>query len=605
MMHPQSQAEHPVEDFDVRPQAIERWLKELPRGSVGKTSELIFKALQNIDSQELKGTDRLRVLETMRDSVHYVTSNMNKHVTGVAYPLPDKIMRIASACQTIYDNMAQGYTKVFHDLQKQNSLFVDNKILTTAVHRSIVFIEHSLLITYEVYSAFYHDYWEQLHELYQYAELHKLTDSPVHDPLVQPKYKSSIKNEYIRTLLLYLAEPYHLRAGEINDVHHHLKQWSGLCELEKVKSGSELMETKLPIVELDGDRPPKLAVNGKHNSAIENCRILNTDKLIHTLKKEHKHLSKNRPSLAKQIANDKVSISLFRRLIESWGHTRQRRFPRQLLNDKVNVTVGLHHTHMQLMYEQHLKTTEQNRDTYSGFHQPKSGFEQIEIKSVEDEHSDVWSTVYAWANTISPKSEQQSKRSQQAKDKQTKSIVDYRVKQDNWTLSNESAEGFGLIVTENPSNKIQVGEIISVQRKNSNERSVGLVRWMKARGGTGIEMGVMLLAPSAIPVGLIFDDPTGGDYVIDRGLILPLMQVLNRPESLLSFSRQYKPGDVLRINRPGSDNIRIKLIKLIADNGAVSQYLFTRIENTLFENKDSVSAASSDDDRFSDIWQSI
>ncbi len=605
MAYPQSQAEQPLEDFDTRPQAIERWLEELPRGSVGKTSELIFKALQNIDRQELKANDRFRVLEAMRDSVHYVTTNMNKHITGVAYPLPDKVMRIASACQTIYDTMTQGYMKVFHDMQKQNSLFVDKKNLATAVHRSIVFIEHSLLITYEVYSAFYHDYWEQLHELYQYAELHKLTDSMVHDPLVHAKFKSNIKDEYLRTLLLYLAEPYHLRPGEINEVHHHLKEWSSLCDLEMIKSESELVDRHLPVVELDSDHPPKLAINGKHTSSIENCRLLNTDKLIKTLKKQHKQLSKHRPSLAKQIGNEKISISLIRRLIESWEHTRKRRFPRQQLNYKVNVTVGLHQTHMQLMYEQHVKSTEHDKNAYSGFTQIKSGFEQIEIKSVEDEHSDVWSTVYAWANTICPKTEQQAKATSSAQNNQAKSIVDYRVKQDNWTLSNESAEGFGLIATENLTNKVQVGEIISVQRKNSNERSVGLVRWMKAKGSTGVEMGVMLLAPSAKPVGLISDDPAGGDYVIDRGLILPLMQLLNRPESLLSFSRQYKPGDVLRLNRPGEENVRIKLIKLIADNGAVCQYLFTRIENSLFESKDSVSPTSNDVDRLNDIWQNI
>jgi len=594
----------PADDFDARPQAIAHWVEALPRGSVGKTSELIFKALQNIDSQKLKAGDRFRTLELLRDSVHYATNNMNKHISGVAYPLPDKVIRIASACQTIYDNMAKGYMKVFHSLQKQNSLMVDKSMLTTAIHRSIVFIEHSLLITYEVYSAFYHDYWEQLHELYQYAELHKLADISVADALVQAKHKSRITDEYLRTLLLYLAEPYHLRPGEINEVHHYLGSWAGLCQLEKMKVDATLAETSLPVIELDSDQPPKLATNGILISKIENCRIINTDQLIQTLKKEHAQLKKIRPSLSKQIGTHSLSISLQRRLIESWEHSRQRRFPRQHLNNKVNVTIGLHQAHMQLMYEQHLKITEQDKHAYSGFHQ-KPAFETIEIKSVEDEHSDVWSTVYAWANSICPESEQRAATTRSAANNKSQSIVDYRVKQDNWTLTNESAEGFGLISTDNLSHKVQVGEIISVQQKNSTERSIGLVRWMKARGKNKIEMGVMLLAPSAKPVGLIIDDPATGDFVIDRGLILPLMQVLNQPESLLSFSRQYKPGDVLRINRPGMENARIKLIKLIADNGSVSQYLFTRIENSLFDHSASSPTKEKDSDRFNDIWQNI
>ena len=596
-------------DFDTRPQAIEHWVSVLPRGSVGKTAELISKALQNIDSQKLKASDRFQALELLRASVYYATSNMNKHIDTVAYPLPDKIIRIASACQSIIDHMAQGYMKVFHDLQKQNSLLVDKKMLTTAIHRSIIFIEHSLLITYEVYSAFYHDYWEQLHELYQYAELHKLEDVTVHDTGVQAKQKSSIADEYLRTLLLYLAEPYHLRPGEINEVHHHLKVWAGLCHLEKMNPDVEQTEIALPVVELDSDRPPKLAINGTFSSSIKNCRLLNTEQLIHHLKEQHAQLIKNRPAVNRPPGNNSLSIGLLRRLIESWEHSRQRRFPRQTVNERVNVTIGLHHTHMQLMYEQHLKITEQDRGSYSGFYQ-KSAFESIDIKDVENEHSDVWSTVYTWANRISPKSEQRTN-ANHLFGHNPKSIVDYRVKQDNWTLSNESAEGFGLISPENLSAKIQVGEIISVQQKNSSERSVGLVRWMKERGKNKVEMGVMLLAPSAQPVGLIVDDHATGDYVIDRGLLLPLMRILNRPESLLSFSRQYKPGDVLRINQSGIKNTRIKLLKLIADNGTVSHYLFTRIENSLFNKGHPLSSGQSessepaDADCFSDIWQSI
>lgn len=594
--------------FDIRPQAVERWLRELPRGSVGQTGQLVFNALQDIQRQDIKANDRFRVLEALRDSVHYATSNLNKHVYGVAYPLPEKVMRIASACQSIHDSMAQSYLSVFHDLQKQNSLFVDKRMLTTAIHRAIVYIEHSLLLTYEVYSAFQHDHWEQLHELYQYAELHKLTQLTVYESLGHPKKKSNISQEYLRTLLLYLAEPYHLRPGEINEVHHHLEHWSELCTLLKVTSDSELIENQLAIIDLNNDQPPKNNLNNNHTISAEHCRLLETKKLIKTLKKERKQLIKDKPSLNKLIVSDTPSISLLRRLIESWEHTRQRRFPRQTLNAPVNVTIGLHHAHMQLMYEQHLKKTEQNKNAYSGFHQ-KHGFEHIEIKAVENEHSDVWSTVYSWANSANPKPNPQLTATRDSNKNQPESIVDYRVKQGNWTLINESAEGLALVCPENLSSKVQVGEIISVQRKNSTERSIGLVRWMKARGKTGIELGIMLLAPSAKPVGLIVEDPEKGDYVIDRGLLLPLMSALNRPESLMSFSRQYKAGDVLRINQPGKDNVKIKLVKLIADNGTVSQFLFTWI-NTGVKNAlpdhDATSTSEHDDhDQFSDIWQSI
>ena len=102
-----------------------------------------------------------------------------------------------------------------------------------------------------------------------------------------------------------------------------------------------------------------------------------------------------------------------------------------------------------------------------------------------------------------------------------------------------------------------------------------------------------------------YDTIEKGDYVVDRGLLLPLMQALNRPETLLTFSRQYKPGDILRINRPGKENVWIKLIKLIADNGSISQYLFTQIESALVSGEEERKTSPDYHDRFSDIWSSV
>ena len=425
-----------------------------------------------------------------------------------------------------------------------------------------------------------------MHELYQYAELHKLTRTNISDALVHTRKKSNIQTEYLRTLLLYLAEPYHLRPGETNLVHHQLEQWSKLCSLKKAKSERELKESRLPVIALNSDQPPKLCAHNSKKISLEHCRIIDTSKLVEKLKDDRKELIRQQPARSKQISGSAPNSSLLRRLIESWEHSRQRRFPRQVLNEPVNVTIGLHHAHMQLMYEQHMENSKNGEPQDFA----ASAFESIEIHDINQEQSDVWSAVYTWANSFDNPAAQDLLDTEEAAESDN-----YRVRQDNWTLSNESAEGCGLICPKNLSTKVQVGEVISVQRENSEQRSIGLVRWMKARGNSGIELGVKLLSPSAKPVGLILDDPAEGDCVIDRGLLLPLMQVLNRPESLVTFSRQYKPGDVLRINQPGLENNRVKLIKLIGDNGAISQFLFSRMEEMTEEQPE----------RFGEVWENI
>ena len=156
--------------------------------------------------------------------------------------------------------------------------------------------------------------------------------------------------------------------------------------------------------------------------------------------------------------------------------------------------------------------------------------------------------------------------------------------------------------------RIQVGEIISIQRKDSSNRAVGLVRWIKAYGINGIQIGGMLLSPSAVSVGISRIDTENdmANQIIDRCLLLPLMTSLHRPDTILTFSRQYRSGDVLMLNKPGEKPDRIRLEKVSADNGIISQFTFTPIEqqHTQPEQSDSVEN-SSGLNYFDDIWQRL
>ncbi len=594
MLMPQL-ANNQSSQIDLRPQKIGNWINSLPRGSVGKTSELIYKALLEINRQEMKATDRFRVLESLRESVHYVTENMSSHLNGTSYPLPEKLVQIANACHSIYNNMTSGYYRVFDEIKDQNILFVDKGMLNTSIHRSINYLQKSLLLLYKTFSASHHDYWEQLHKLYRYAEDNRLTKNSVTDELQTNKRKTTINDEYLHGLLLYLSEPYHLRPGEIEEVNQHLKQWHHLAVLNKISDPSELGANKdLIIVELDQNDPPTTLGKSPLIKDLQNCRILDASKLLEQLNQqitdriEQKNPGNSKPEMGL------IRINLLRRLIESWGQTKKRRFPRNNLAEKVNITIGLHQTHKQLVYEQHIKHLDTNKDIYSGFF-TKPEFEVNEVVDVNKKDSDVWSTVYNWTNsdvtdvdTASPSQ---------------KRITELRVKQENWTLLNESAAGFCVMSVEKQSNKIQVGEIISLQRKNSNQRIIGLVRWIKAYGDCGIQIGGMMMAPSALSVSVSLVNTDKQDKVIDRSILLPLMPMLNQPETILTFSRQYKNGDVLELTHPDRKTSTIELGKLIADNEIVSQFLFTHIE----KNKSDNGADDIDElaDNFNDIWQSI
>ena len=587
--------------IDFRPQAVESWVRHLPRGSVGKTSELIYKALHQISEQQMRPADRFRVLESLRNSVEYSTANMLKHIEGARNPLPDKAILISNALHAIYNYMTQGYRTVFVEMKKQNFLFIDKNILATSLHRAIRYLQQSLFLIYQTYSAFHRDYWAQLHELYTLAEQSKLTDTTIGDETLQTKRKSTIENEYIHALLLHMAEPYHLRHGEITEVNRHLERWNHLPVLSTIDDVSELTKSEvLFIIELDQDQPPLVANKEMVTSDITECRILDNSRLLRTVKDELLRLTEQKKSKKGRANEDSISITLLRRLIESWGQTQKRLYPRSSTIEKVNITVGLHNTHMQLQYEQQIKNVK-TVNNFSGTY-TKPEFETIEVKDVNAQHSDIWSAIYAWTNIDTSSTKRPAPGPQQADPTD--------VTQENWTLLNESAHGFCIMSVEKQETKIQVGEVIGLKRAGADNRSVGIVRWIKAYGNKGIQIGGMLLSPLAISVGISRANADPDNKVIDRCLLLPSMKSLHRPDSILTFSRQYHDGDILILTQNNEEPVYICLDKTTADNGMISQYTFKEHDVLRDEfNEDTQTDLSNESQdslhNFKDIWRSL
>lgn len=583
--------EEVVEQFDTRPQALAQWINNLPRGSIGKTAEMLYKALSLINTQTMKPASRFKTLETLRPSIHYVTFNMHKHMNGNIQPLNNKIMQVASASRAIFDLMSNGYRNIFHELQKHNSLFVDKKMLCTSLHRATTYINRSLMLCYETYAAYHHKYWEQLHELYEYAEVHKIENQHIIDSLLYSKRKSTVFEEYVRNVLLYLAEPHHLAIGEIHKVNNIIEQVSGLLTLEHISNEVELDKIKSPTIELDQDQAPQLPGKSPLTSSLEHCRIVNTTQITDFIKKQYQELAQQDGANP----NDpKSHLYLLNKLIESWGGIKRRRFARQQVFEKVNITISLHHTHMQLLYDAIANKNEADRQHTES--QYGSAYESIEVKAIDTENQDVWSTVYNWAN---------NNNISDYGDTKNKTQESTCVTHDDWVLTNESAEGFCLLSAINQAEKMQVGEIISIQRKGFPQRSIGIIRWIKFYGTQSIEMGGVLISPQAQAISIICSDADNNDRIIDRGLLIPGIEALNRPQALLAFSRQHNTNDIVNINFINNDEDTIKIDTLISDNGTVSQFHFTTINKHGDIDKSTLTADQIEDQRFEDIWKTI
>ncbi|MBI3562986.1 MAG: hypothetical protein HY080_14845 [Gammaproteobacteria bacterium] len=560
------------EEFDHRPSALSQWLVELPRASIGKTAELLFNALRYLNQRQLAYGDRFRTLESLREPVYYVTSNIKKHYIGVAHPLPEKTLRISEACRGFYEALASGYRKVIEDTQTANGFFLDKKIQTSAAHRCVTYLGQALLNSYEVYAAFHQDNWSRLHAMYAIAEAQDYHEIPTADDIYQKKRKTTLKDKYLRILLLYLAQPYHLRQGEISRVYHQLDDWHGLASLDKPDAQDLRLLEGQHIVLLGSDYPPEVARLPNLTAELNNYRIINTTRLVDALKTELQQSSHHAAQNQTQAVTDKNYPDLLRRLIVAWGQLHKRKFSRQQIVKKLAIRVGVHQIHKQLVNEtvisnQQTGTASQHGDDLVGLNQV-AHYESIDIQAVNSEKDDIWSSVYPALNF-----------QKQETTPATTALPDIHNPgdADDWTLLNLSPEGFCLMCVTSPEEKLQVGELIALKylrQAESSAWSLGIIRWMKSYPKSGIELGGQLLSPCAIPIGLVQPGKEEQQEQVNRGLLLPAIAAIERPASIVTTAFFYRVGDVLCIKQLHQPDTLIQLARIIGKNGLIQQFQF-------------------------------
>ena len=571
---------------ELKPNSVQNWINDLPRASIGKTGELVYKLLRDVSQQDMKPSNQFEVVELIREPLHYVTTNMRKRIAGANYPYSEKTLKVIDGCQTLYEYATHAYITIFHNLQKQNSLFTDKRMLSTTLHRAISYINQLFLLTYESYEAYHHDYWEQLHEAFQFAELHKLENRYVTDRLLLQEGESSIRTEYIKSLLMYLAEPYHLHRGEISRIFPMLEKLAGIVELTGINSIQELINNKIPVVELDRDQPPFIPGAINITSLPEYCRAINLKKMVVRLQQQIVESASSNTETGELDSATLSNNELLRRIADSWNHTRTRRFQRQQNIEKITVTVGLHNIHVEYLEQLEKQAGGNVRKKDNPYYNAE--YESIEIKNVNQKSIDVWSTVYSWSKSDSQNANNKDKNSADSAAANTRY---------NWTLLNESADGFCILTVEENVAQINVGEIITLQRQGSEQKHIGVVRWLKSYGTDGIELGGNFLAPSLTPVGLTsVSKSTGRNNIINRGLLLPEIPTLHRPESLVTVSRHFNSGDKVNINLPDNSNIQVELTRRVADNNFICSYQFVRSDDKQDKKDNSI---------FNDVWDDL
>ena len=596
--------------FNIRPRKLASWIKALPRANLGETARQLFIILQQTNQLAYPYQDRIRFLESLREPLDYVTSSMKKHFVGISLPLPEKSQKIADITKELFSSMATGYKIALEDMIKNNLMIFDKKSLALLAHRSISYIGQTFLASYQSYSPFSDQYWDELHKLYLFAEKRKLLKSRIVDDQHTFVDKTSIATEYTRLLLLSLASPYHLRQGEVGKVYDSLERWISQPIIRPLspqdKKNGHFIDN---LAAAQAPTALSLALT-REDLDVSSLRIIDTQGISQKLEYEIKNSKDVGCSTITglDITRPDISHDLIRRLLIAWAMASKRHFPRNDNDEQVKITIGLSAAHQFISKKAQPQAMESGQLTNKYDH--PAHFESTETKLNQNDPNatsdDVWGMIYPSEMTgLEPLVKQELSLQEKGLINSEQNENETETEQyqtDKWAILNESAKGLMIQNKDEFKNKAQVGELVSIRRQlngRAQKWGIGVIRWIKSNPDKSLQMGIEILNPNAAAIGIRAAGQQNAP--MQRTLMLPELKNLKQPASLITSPVPWRVGNKIMINMLGKD-IQATLTKSVQNTGLFAQFQFEIIPQNSHKQTPEIEEKDID---FSNVWSSI
>ncbi|ENO13291.2 GTPase [Marinobacter nanhaiticus D15-8W] len=579
---------------DATPKSFGRWVSALPVANLGETSRQLYHAVIELNQLIIAPQQRLQLLELIRPRINFVCRELSRHYLGLSIALPEKQRKIANLSQALQLHLANGYKTTLIELLDAGPLDKYRKAITTACHRIITDLGHTILRAHQLYCPSPARSWLECHRVFRFALRNKLQDGTVEDDTLMHRKASSIADTYKRLLLLGCARPNQLRQNELVQAYELFEVWTS-----HVNCSMEQLESALFLINMEQDGAPIYKSLIQPDQLTRDCLGFDTLKLSsaiseHLSRRSAKHEPEPELSLP---AN--ISDNLLMHLSQALGNLTKRNFKRVNTQGSLQVCVGLTAAHYFIAGEKTFKQFIASGDV------PSREDDNFFLKQAR-RRNDAWADAHdaGPSNDFSSSADTPITFRGAGGSVETDEAPGNRPKTYRTPLVNTSPGGYCVSWEGEIPPSLQAGEVLAVREHNAHPWSVAVVRWIRQLRNQGTQIGIELLAPSASPCGVRLIQKVGNSSEYLRGLLLPEVSVIGQPATLITPRLPFQQGSRI-VLRQGEREDNGQLSKRISATGSISQFEL-RLQS---RSTDSTSQPSSPDktseDEFDSLWPSL
>ena len=539
----------------LRPKALLQWVDELPTADTNAAVHMVIEKLQVMNSSRYPVQERMALLMVLYPVVQTLVDAIAQKYHNADIPLARKERFLSDICRKLLFDMAAGYKIIVSELViKKKHKTAENILLHEATYFSVIFLSWNLVESYTVYDPVDDGVWHDLHQLYRYAEVNTFHETLLDDPYpsMSLPVQATIDLAYKRIILLAIAEPYHLMQGEAWEIFRLVSYWTSDCELFP---NVQLAGEGEYAVDMSADLAPRFITHDLYTQKITG-RVINIDKIRVKLEALIQNILRGNfeDNLLEGVgALERKQRDALLRLMDTWKGNTERSEPRKPSADDVRITTGLNSCHHFISMRAKFTPEMDELKIHSNKRAPAL---------TEEEGKSFFATRYQEAL------------------KKDKRHIHGNYNQEDWQQSNLSQMGIALRCYDGHHDlSVKVGEIVSYRYdgKLKGRWQTGVVRWIKSDNRKVLDIGIMDIAKSAVPVAVkaMNGIGTGTDYF--RALLIPFQVSLKQTRSVILPANIYDINTVLVVNL-GKRMFHIRLTRLLLFTTAINQYEFDILE---------------------------
>jgi hypothetical protein len=539
---------------ETDPKYASAWLAALPLANSVESGREIYQALYTVNRLELRLANRLELMAMYSGAIATVCQGLQPHLVHEVPPLGPKKRQLAEFIRRLHIEMAYGYKCCLRDVSRTRVTLRRKSRSAICIGRALYHLSEVLLRSYVVYLPYPTGTWREIHELFRLAESLGIADGSVAEEGHEGGGEISLKERYVRTLLLGLTNPYQLPHGAAQHVDAFLARWAAQAHI--IMQADHADAIGYFRVDAEADTPPlPLAKSGQNQD--RNPWVLDARALLNTVQTFVQRLEKGEPMEKLGLGVDcldSTCIDLLQRMVRSWGESARRRYVRRQQSSNVFVCVGLNSAH-------YFANGQRRFADYISVIAPIP-VAPPKIAETEDEAFVDLDNIPQQENHVATVT--------------TSTVDSHRVNR--WRLRDIGPQGMSLNRYGDALAPVRVGDLIGAQQATDLGRwRVGVIRWVKTPEANSIEMGIEMLAGGVSTALLRRLDGTNDLKNIYPALLLPAAEITKHPPTLILARGACQVGDVVELMDEDSEPRQVRILRLLERTGSFEQVVYGEI----------------------------